>query len=100
MTNMKWCCRHCCFGANINLNTRKGSLLGAMYVCYDCGIRGHMCDVDAPIMLTEETYDKYWKELQTDCTFLPPEYDKPETPYDEGEEYTLTFEQIQAILTS
>ncbi len=63
-------CRQC--GANANIEIFKGKLGFTRYVCKHCGIMGRMSDSDAPVEVTDEECDKFWRELQTDNCFVPP----------------------------
>ena len=69
---MKWLCRYCYYGAPIDLF--RSNVDGHLrYACHGCRVYGSMFDDDAPIQVAEETYDRYWREFQTDPTFIPPE---------------------------
>jgi hypothetical protein len=80
MMESLWLCRHCGFGAKIQIFDPSpkddGSFISKRWLCHSCGTYGWVIDSDAPIQITEDVYDKYWEDFQTDLEFIPADYKK------------------------
>lgn len=70
---MTWVCRVCCtIGVDIETWVSSGEFKRTRFLCKNCCHGGDMEDSWSPIKITEEEENLYWKEFQTDPTFLPP----------------------------